>query len=150
MWFLSMITLFSLQALFFIPAVRKAGFSPWWVAVALIPGVGILLLWVFAFAEWPVETDAGIEPAEIPEGMRIANIVIAVIAVGILLLSIPMVSAMASLHDNKELWQNLGGVLAIVTAVILIKRNEFALLGLFFACAFFFVSCAANFHWAGG
>jgi hypothetical protein len=43
--------------LFFIPAVRKSGFSPWWIAPTLIPGLGMLvgmvLLWIWAFSSWP-------------------------------------------------------------------------------------------------
>ena len=42
-----------LPNLLFIPAVKKAGFSVWWVALSLVPVVGLILLWVFAYAKWP-------------------------------------------------------------------------------------------------
>jgi hypothetical protein len=46
-----------LSNLLFIPAVRKAGFSGWWVALSLIPVIGIILLWLFAFAKWPAQPE---------------------------------------------------------------------------------------------
>jgi uncharacterized membrane protein YhaH (DUF805 family) len=33
--------------------LHKAGYSGWWVLLTLIPVVNIVLLWVFAFADWP-------------------------------------------------------------------------------------------------
>ena len=51
----------SLPNLFFIPAVKKAGFSAWWVALSLVPIVGYVMgnvmLWVFAYAKWPSYPD---------------------------------------------------------------------------------------------
>ena len=38
---------------FFSRAVRKAGFSPWWAALGIVPVVNIIMLWVFAYAKWP-------------------------------------------------------------------------------------------------
>lgn len=43
--------------LVFIPAVRRAGFSGWWVVLSIVPMVGLILLWVFAYVRWPIETD---------------------------------------------------------------------------------------------
>ncbi len=43
-------------ALFLVPVGRilgRAGFSPWWCILAIIPGVGLIGLWVFAFVPWP-------------------------------------------------------------------------------------------------
>ena len=37
------------------PLAKKAGFSGWWALVCWIPFVNIVVLWVFAFIEWPVE-----------------------------------------------------------------------------------------------
>ena len=31
----------------------KAGYSRWWSVAMLIPVVGIVVIWVFAFADWP-------------------------------------------------------------------------------------------------
>jgi hypothetical protein len=35
--------------------VKKAGYSGWWVLLGLIPIVGLVMLWVFAFSRWPVD-----------------------------------------------------------------------------------------------
>lgn len=32
---------------------RKAGFSGWWSLLMLIPLVNIVMIWVFAFSDWP-------------------------------------------------------------------------------------------------
>jgi hypothetical protein len=45
------IPLFGLFAL----VIKKAGYSGWWVLFGLIPGVGLIALWVFAFSHWPVD-----------------------------------------------------------------------------------------------
>ena len=50
-WFIVIIIF--LPNLLFIPAVKKAGFSGWWVALSLVPFVGLILLWLFAYAKWP-------------------------------------------------------------------------------------------------
>jgi len=44
---------FILAAIFFAPVVRKAGLSPWWALLALVPVGNIIALWIFAFADWP-------------------------------------------------------------------------------------------------
>jgi len=33
--------------------LRRAGFSPWWCILAVIPLLGLIGLWVFAFVPWP-------------------------------------------------------------------------------------------------
>jgi len=33
--------------------LHKAGYSRWWVALLFIPLVNIIMIWVFAFADWP-------------------------------------------------------------------------------------------------
>jgi predicted PurR-regulated permease PerM len=33
--------------------LRRAGFSRWWCILAVIPLVGFIGLWVFAFVPWP-------------------------------------------------------------------------------------------------
>jgi len=37
--------------------VAKAGFSPAWVLLGLVPGLNVLMLWVFAFSRWPSQRD---------------------------------------------------------------------------------------------
>jgi uncharacterized membrane protein YhaH (DUF805 family) len=42
--------------LYLIPAVkilRKAGYSGWWCLILLVPLVNIIMIYVFAFADWP-------------------------------------------------------------------------------------------------
>ena len=34
--------------------VRKAGYSGWWVLGGLVPMANVVLLFAFAFADWPV------------------------------------------------------------------------------------------------
>jgi uncharacterized membrane protein len=31
----------------------RLGFSQWWAAVAIVPVVNLIFLWVMAFSEWP-------------------------------------------------------------------------------------------------
>ncbi|HYF60222.1 MAG TPA: hypothetical protein VEA81_14830 [Burkholderiaceae bacterium] len=31
----------------------RAGYSPWWVLLVLVPVVNLIALWVFAFVRWP-------------------------------------------------------------------------------------------------
>ena len=38
-------------------AVKKAGYSSWWCLLALVPFVNVIMLWVFAFASWPILRD---------------------------------------------------------------------------------------------
>ncbi len=51
------IVIIFLPNLLFIPAVKKAGFSGWWVALSLVPFAGVVLLWVFAYSKWPLYPD---------------------------------------------------------------------------------------------
>jgi len=37
--------------------VKKAGYSGWWCLLALVPFVNVIMLWVFAFASWPILRD---------------------------------------------------------------------------------------------
>lgn len=52
-WDVVYIIISILPYLFFTRIVRKAGFSAWWILPSLIPIVGLVLLWVFAFSKWP-------------------------------------------------------------------------------------------------
>jgi uncharacterized membrane protein YhaH (DUF805 family) len=33
--------------------LRRAGYSPWWVLLVLVPLVNLVALWVFAYVRWP-------------------------------------------------------------------------------------------------
>ena len=39
--------------------VKKAGFSPWWGLLSIIPLVNIALLFVFAYSKWPTDRPSG-------------------------------------------------------------------------------------------
>ena len=41
----------------FSPILNKAGFSRWWSLCFFVPIVNILMVWVFAFIEWPAEKE---------------------------------------------------------------------------------------------
>ena len=41
--------------LIFRPIAKKAGYSGWWALAMVIPLVNLIMIWVFAFAKWPVE-----------------------------------------------------------------------------------------------
>ena len=54
-WIHLLIILIAL-ATFIVPTVlivKRAGFSPWWVLLALVPGVSLFAYWAFAFIPWP-------------------------------------------------------------------------------------------------
>ena len=53
-WFYLMFLPFILAGLWLCAEVaRKAGFSRGWCLPMLVPGLNILLIWVFAFVQWP-------------------------------------------------------------------------------------------------
>jgi uncharacterized membrane protein YhaH (DUF805 family) len=33
--------------------LNKAGYSGWWCLITLVPIVNVVMIWVFAFADWP-------------------------------------------------------------------------------------------------
>jgi uncharacterized membrane protein YhaH (DUF805 family) len=58
-----------LTVVLFVPVLRKAGFSGWWIVLFMIPIVGIVFLWIFAFVQWPsdkqqsaLDTDTPLSP----------------------------------------------------------------------------------------
>jgi hypothetical protein len=56
-WHWIILLLLLLPLWFFSRAVRKAGFSPLWAWLGIIPIVNIIMLWVFAYAKWPALPD---------------------------------------------------------------------------------------------
>ena len=36
--------------------LNRAGYSRWWLLTLVVPLVNLIMLWVFAFASWPVLT----------------------------------------------------------------------------------------------
>jgi hypothetical protein len=58
MSFIHWVVVLVMLATYLIPVaqiLRRTGFSSWLAVLALIPGVNVVLLWVFAFAPWPQE-----------------------------------------------------------------------------------------------
>ena len=51
------LVLFVVLFLIYLPPLirilHKAGYSGWWILVSFIPLVNIVMLWIFAFADWP-------------------------------------------------------------------------------------------------
>ena len=44
--------------LLFLPAYwcfKRAGWSGWWFLPLSLPGIGLIVLWAFAFGRWPAE-----------------------------------------------------------------------------------------------
>jgi hypothetical protein len=33
--------------------VNRAGYSRWWLVLMVVPVLNLIMLWVFAFADWP-------------------------------------------------------------------------------------------------
>ncbi|VVE52881.1 membrane protein [Pandoraea aquatica] len=53
-WHWLIVLLFTLIFLYpYARIIRRAGFSPWWVLVAFVPLLNIIMIWVFAFIQWP-------------------------------------------------------------------------------------------------
>jgi hypothetical protein len=39
--------------------VNRAGYSRWWLLTMVVPVLNLIMLWVFAFASWPVARSRG-------------------------------------------------------------------------------------------
>ena len=39
--------------------VNRAGYSRWWLLTMFLPVLNAIMLWIFAFADWPVTTPRG-------------------------------------------------------------------------------------------
>ena len=39
--------------------LNRAGYSRWWLLTMAVPLVNLIMLWVFAFADWPIEKRRG-------------------------------------------------------------------------------------------
>ncbi len=37
----------------YVKIIRKAGYSGWWFLTAFVPLLNLVMLWAFAFADWP-------------------------------------------------------------------------------------------------
>ncbi|MBD8080350.1 hypothetical protein IF651_14935 [Cellulosimicrobium arenosum] len=55
-----MIFYLAIALIFFIAYVRiiqKAGYSGWWILIALVPVVNAVMFLVFAFSRWPLQRE---------------------------------------------------------------------------------------------
>ncbi len=53
-WHWVMVALFLTVAIWLpVRILHKAGYSGWWVVLGFVPVVNIVMVWVFAFADWP-------------------------------------------------------------------------------------------------
>ena len=53
---IELIVVAAVLILYFIPIVKilhKAGYSGWWSMLMLVPLVNFIMIYVFAFADWP-------------------------------------------------------------------------------------------------
>jgi hypothetical protein len=39
--------------------LNRAGYSRWWLLTLVVPLVNLIMLWVFAFADWPASRARG-------------------------------------------------------------------------------------------
>jgi uncharacterized membrane protein YhaH (DUF805 family) len=46
--------IFVVTLIAYISIIHKAGYSGWWVLLVFVPLVNLIMLFVFAFSEWPV------------------------------------------------------------------------------------------------
>lgn len=49
------LVLIVIPVVIFGPVAKKAGFSRWWSLVLIVPLINLIIVWVFAFMEWPAE-----------------------------------------------------------------------------------------------
>jgi len=57
LWQLLIIIMAILYPFVIFRIVSKAGYRGWWALVIFVPVLNLIMLWVFAFAKWPVEQD---------------------------------------------------------------------------------------------
>jgi membrane protein DedA with SNARE-associated domain len=55
---LILVALFATPGVVLGPVVKKAGFSWWWSLILLVPVINVVMVWRFAFMEWPAEKNA--------------------------------------------------------------------------------------------
>lgn len=51
--FIPVAAAFALLVWGIVRVLHKAGYSGWWVLLVFVPLVNLIMVWVFAFAEWP-------------------------------------------------------------------------------------------------
>ena len=48
--------------------IQRAGYSGWWILIGLVPIVGIVMYFVFAFKEWPIQREVALLRAQVAGG----------------------------------------------------------------------------------
>jgi uncharacterized membrane protein YhaH (DUF805 family) len=46
----------------YVRIVQRAGYSGWWVLIMIVPIVNIVMMFVFAYGKWPVQTKGSVNP----------------------------------------------------------------------------------------
>jgi hypothetical protein len=46
-------TIFGMTLYLLSRVLQRAGFSPWWALIGLVPLANLVMLWWFAFNRWP-------------------------------------------------------------------------------------------------
>jgi uncharacterized membrane protein YhaH (DUF805 family) len=66
------LAIFVLSILAAVKIVTKAGYSGWWILITLVPLVGTLFIFLFAFSTWPVTREVQMLRAQLgePRGYR--------------------------------------------------------------------------------
>ncbi|HJQ03479.1 MAG TPA: DUF805 domain-containing protein [Jatrophihabitans sp.] len=41
----------------YVRIIRRAGYSGWWILIGLVPVVNVVMFFVFAFKEWPIQRE---------------------------------------------------------------------------------------------
>ncbi len=58
LWHLIALVVFALLVWAFVAVfgriLNRAGYSRWWLLTMVVPVLNLIMLWVFAFASWPV------------------------------------------------------------------------------------------------
>lgn len=52
-WTVFALVLLAVPMVMIARVLRRAGFSPWWTLLVLVPPINVIALWVFAYVRWP-------------------------------------------------------------------------------------------------
>jgi drug/metabolite transporter (DMT)-like permease len=62
-WHLVVVVLIALLVWAFVVVfgriLSRTGYSRWWLLIVFVPLLNLIMLWVFAFADWPVTRSRG-------------------------------------------------------------------------------------------
>ena len=79
---------------------------------------------------------------------RVINVLAALATLVVLLAAIYLIPMMMTARDTRmHIWQGAGAIALVAAFIAIMRKVNWSLLYLALACAFFFSSCVANFHW---